>query len=537
MDEKKLREPFENLQPIPRVSGEVASYSGVASMPRLPQRLVYPNQIASVGVSVSDARRINFQCYMNQLELAKRREECNLELQFLVEKQYLLENSQLQAVGNYDMMSNEELISDIKNLNIKELVREFIKKKLLVRLRGQQFKNGRGFFIRNDELNKHELIEDKELKYLLNEYIFDSFDIEEDVPQKNLERAWMDLQKSIPALQISDLKKMTEYQLIFFDGVYDLNSGEFKFLNGTKIFNDVSFLMNWSQTEEETPAFDALLLDIFDGDELKINLTYEFIGAMLSTVPTLKKIFIFQGLSQAGKSRLARIICALFDEGEVVFLDRLADINQDYIQKNLNNCRLIYIDEASDKKILPAQASTLKTIANGCRRAKILIGTNHALYTGDNGFVEPALRNRFAVLPFEKSMDNEDPRVTAFEDVFFEKEKNAIIKKSLLRFQGMLARGFFCKEFHVNEVITVEKTIDEKDEQLRKILFENYELTSEIIPETTAQSIAAQVNLISPGVVKNNAILGKKLTAIYGNQIRSQHLSKGVAYNLQQIAK
>ena len=132
----------------------------------------------------------------------------------------------------------------------------------------------------------------------------------------------MKLQSTIPALQISGLRKMTEYQLVFFDGFYDLNKGEFKFLNDTTVFNDVSFLMNWSQTEEETPAFDALLADIFDGDETKINLTYEFIGAMLSAIPTLKKIFIMQGVSQAGKSRLARIICALFDEGEVVFLDK-----------------------------------------------------------------------------------------------------------------------------------------------------------------------------------------------------------------------
>ena len=536
MEEKKVKEPFEDLLPVPRASGEVASYRGVPSMPRVPQPLIYPHQIAQVGISVSDARRINFQRYMNQLELEKRWAERSMELQYLAEKQFLMENVQAQ-VGNYNVMSNGELEVGRENMNIKELVKEFIKEKLLVKLRGQQFRNGRGFFIRNKELNKHEFVEDKELKYLFNEYIFDNFGIEEDVPQKNLERAWMQLQSSIPALQISDLRKMTEYQLIFFDGVYDLNSGEFKFLNGTKIFNDVSFLMNWSQTEEETPAFDALLLDIFDGDELKINLTYEFIGAMLSTVPTLKKIFIFQGLSQAGKSRLARIICALFDEGEVVFLDRLADINQDYIQKNLNNCRLIYIDEASDKKILPAQASTLKTIANGCRCAKILIGTNHALYTGDNGFVEPALLNRFAVLPFEKPMENTDPNVSAFEDVFFEKEKNSIIKKSLLCFRNMLARGFFCKEFHVNEVITVEKTIDEKDEQLRNFLFGNYEITSAIMPETTADSIAAQVNRVLRGVVKNNASLGKKLSEIYGDKLQSQHLSRGMAYNLRKVTK
>lgn len=537
MKEKKVKEPFEDLLPVPRASGEVASYRGVVSMPRLPQRLIYPNQIAQVGVSVSDARRINYQWHMNKLELEKMREEKAIELQFLAAKQNLLENNQSQTVGNYDISVSGESAFNERNMNIKDIVKKFIEEKLLVRLRGQQFKNCRGFFIRNEELNKHELIEDKELKYLLNEYILDNFDVETDIPQKDFDRGFIYLQKSIPALQISNLIKMTDYQIVFFDGLYNLNSGEFKNFNGIKIFNDVSILMNWSQTGEETPVFDALLADIFAEDEAKINLTYEFIGAMLSTVVTLKKIFILQGVSQAGKSRLARIICALFDEGEVVFLDKLSEINQEYVQKNLSNCRLIYIDEASDKKILPAQASTLKTIANGCRRAKILIGTNHALYTGDNGFIEPALLNRFAVLPFDKPMANTDLNVSAFEDVFFEKEKNAIIKKSLLRFQGMLARGFFCKEFHVNEVITVEKTIDEKDEQLQKILFENYELVSEIIPETTAQSISTQVNLILPGVVKNNATLGKKLSEIYGNKLQSQHLSKGMAYNLRKVTK
>lgn len=537
MEEKKVKEPFEDLLPVPRASGEIASYRGVPSMPRVPQPLIYPHQIAQVGVSVSDARRINYQWYMNHLELEKRREEKAIELQFLAAKQNLLENNQSQTVGNYDISVSGESAFNERNINIKDIVKKFIEEKLLVRLRGQQFKNGRGFFIRNEELNKHELIEDKELRYLFEEYILENFDVETDIPQKDFDRGFIDLQKSIPALQISNLIKMTDYQIVFFDGIYNLNSGEFKNFNGIKIFNDVSILMNRSQTGEETPVFDALLADIFDGDESKINLAYEFIGAMVSTVVALKKIFILQGVSQAGKSRLARIICALFDEGEVVFFDKLSEINQEYVQKNLSNCRLIYIDEASDKKILPAQASSLKTIANGCRRAKILIGTNHALYTGDNGFIEPALLNRFAVLPFEKPMENTNPNVSAFEDVFFEKEKNAIVKKSLLRFQKMLSRGFFCKEFRVNEIITVEKTIDEKDEQLQKNLFENYELVSEIIPETTAQSISTQVNLILPGVVKNNATLGKKLSEIYGNKLQSQHLSKGMAYNLRKVTK
>ena len=73
MGDEKTRQPFEIVEvlppenhhdvllPVPSASGAGAVYRGVPSMPRVPQPLVYPHQIAQVGVSVSDARRINFQ--------------------------------------------------------------------------------------------------------------------------------------------------------------------------------------------------------------------------------------------------------------------------------------------------------------------------------------------------------------------------------------------------------------------------------------------------------------------------------------------
>ena len=112
MEEKKVKEPFEDLLPVPRASGEVANYRGVPSMPRVPQPLIYPHQIAQVGVSVSDARRINYQWHMNKLELEKMREEKAIELQFLAAKQNLLENNQSQAVGNYYADNNGESAVD-----------------------------------------------------------------------------------------------------------------------------------------------------------------------------------------------------------------------------------------------------------------------------------------------------------------------------------------------------------------------------------------------------------------------------------------
>ena len=524
-------------QSVPAMSSQPIPYQGVPAMPQVQQPLVYPNQIASVGVSLSDARRINFQYHMNQLELAKKTEEYNMALQFEAEKKRIRE-SQIQSQANCDVKIDEASTVNRESINMKDLVQKFIDDNSIVKIRDRGVKKGIIFYIRNNELNRHDPIEEKSLRYLLEEFIFNSFELEEDVPQKFLDRAWSHLQFSVQTLDNSKIVKLSCYQTVFLDGIYNLETNEFELFSNEKFFNDFSIPMYWNDVNSEPIVFENLLHDMFGHDMRKIITTYQFIGALLSSVQILKKIYIFQGVSQGGKTRLARIICSLFDENDVIFLDKLSDITQDYVEKNLSNCRLIYIDEAANKKILPTQASMLKTIANGCRRAKILIGTNHALVTGDNGFVEPALLNRFAPLTFGKVMDNSDPDVAAFEDVYLEKEKPAIIKKSLRFFQKIVSSGskHFTYEFPVNEVVSTNDnaTPDSMaNEQLLDFLYETYEITEEPIPETTTDVIFQEINQKFPGVIKNNATLGRKLSEIYGARLKTQHLSKGMIYNLK----
>lgn len=524
-------------QSVPAMSSQPIPYQGVPVMPQLQQPLVYPDQIASVGVSLSDAKKINFQYCMNQLELDKKASEYNMALQFEAERQRI-RGSQIQSQANYDVKIDGESAVNRKSINMKDLVQKFIDDNSIVKIRDRGVKKGIIFYIRNNELNRHEPIEEKNLHYLLDEFIFNSFELEEDVPRKFLDRAWSHLQFSVKTLDNSKIIKLSCYQTVFLDGIYNLETDEFELFSNEKFFNDFSIPMYWNEVNSEPIVFENLLHDMFGHDIRKIITTYQFIGALLSSVQILKKIYIFQGVSQGGKTRLARIICSLFDENDVIFLDKLSDITQDYVEKNLSNCRLIYIDEAANKKILPTQASMLKTIANGCRRAKILIGTNHALVTGDNGFVEPALLNRFAPLSFGKVMDNSDPDVAAFEDVYLEKEKPAIIKKSLRFFQKIVSSGskHFTYEFPVNEVVSTNDnaTPDSMaNEQLRDFLYETYEITEEPVPETTTEVIFQEINQKFPGVIKNNATLGKKLSEIYGDRLKTQHLSKGMIYNLK----
>lgn len=512
-------------------------YEGVQTMPQpVPRFPIFPYEIRQCGVSISDAQKLNYQECLNTLALEKKREEYDLKLEYEEKIQKIRNQQILPQVSSNNVNDVEQSMMERRASNMKQLVEKFIEIKSLVKVRGKGSKNSRGFFIRDEELNCHKFIEDKDLKYLLDEFIFSNVEIEEDIPQKNLDRAWGHLQFMVPFLQQSTLRTISDVQVVFLDGVYNLTTGNFTPLGDEKIFNDISIPVNWSNTINEPVIFEAFLSDIFKGDQSKMVLAYEFIGSILSSVPLPKKVYVFQGVSQAGKSRLAWIICSLFNEDDVVFLNKLSDITQDRVEKELSNCRLIYIDEASNKKILPSQASMLKTIANGCRRAKILISTNHALYTGDNGFVEQALLNRFAILPFMEPMDNVDPNVTAFEDVYLKNEKNAIIKKALQFFQGVVARGNFSHSFPVNEVVSDDEKSDNVLERLREYLTNNYEITSEIIPETTTEFIAQDVNRELPGIIKSNSVLGKRLSEIYGTELKSQHLSLGMVYNLRKIS-
>lgn len=518
------------------------SYSGVPTMPQpISRNPIYYGEIIQCGVSFSDAQRINYQMHMNNLELWKEREKCSIRLQYEWELQRVKDQSMekqkalLQAtpvIGN----DTEPLSPGGRTFNIKQLVERFIEMKSLVKIKGTEFRNGRRFFIRDDELNRHKSIEEKDLKVELNEFIFSTVDIEYDIPQKNLDRAWCYLQFATPFLQKSTLRKIPDSQIVFLDGIYDLRTGKFTPFSDEKIFNDFSIPMKWTATNDTPRAFEALLYDIFSGDQNEMTLLYEFIGAMLSPVPLIKKIYIFQGVSQAGKSRLARIICNLFAEEDVKFLDKLSDITQESVEKNLNNFRVIYIDEAPNKKILPSQASTLKTIANGCRCAKILISTNHALYTDNNRFVEQALMNRFATLPFYAPMKNANPYVSSFEEMYLQNEKPAIIKKALQFFQRIFDRGDFTYNFPVNTVVSNEGSPDTDSECLKSYCIDNYEIVPETSQGMTMKFIAQDINQKFPGMIKNNAVLGKKLVEIYGEKLKPQHLSSGMVYNLRKIS-
>ena len=68
----------------------------------------------------------------------------------------------------------------------------------------------------------------------------------------------------------------------------------------------------------------------FGNDEKILTVFYEYFGAMLSGIPIIKKIFVFQGVSNSGKSRLSRIIASCFHETDIlnIQIDRFEGRNK-----------------------------------------------------------------------------------------------------------------------------------------------------------------------------------------------------------------
>ena len=210
--------------------------------------------------------------------------------------------------------------------------------------------------------------------------------------EATIERMYRQLTYNVPYLKAliesQKLRKCNEYELVFLNGILDLKSGEFTVSDTTDVFNTYSLPYNWREDVGEPEVFDALLDDCFGKNEQKKQLQYEYIGAILSGIPIIKKIFVNQGVSNGGKSRLHRIIASLVSEIDVRQLDCLSDLVDLPSNEKLSDARLIVIDEMPNKRLSPNQVSTLKKYANGEKHVRILINTNNAIFTEKDGSIE-----------------------------------------------------------------------------------------------------------------------------------------------------
>ena len=249
----------------------------------------------------------------------------------------------------------------------------------------------------------------------------------------------------------------------------------------------------------------------------------------------------------------------MLNEVDVYAFNTISDIVNEDIVRDARDCRLVYIKEATKNKLSAKQISYMKGFADGGHSKyavafKMLLCTNYKLLTGDNDFLEPALENRFAILPFPRPMENTAEKVKNYERSYFEGEKQGIVLKALRAFSRVLQNGGqFSVDYPINACIEQEAAPallsaeelsranslranpprvaqDSKFDQLVEL---QLELTDKTNPALTAEVLIQSLNACVPQVVQNVASLGRALKKHFGEALQTERINGETCYNLQ----
>ncbi len=463
--------------------------------------------IQSAGVTLGQAHELNYMLCKQRLSLSELAQKEEIKFQYWLMKEQYKANS-VNSNSSNDMVI--PITGEEQSVGYKQLIDDFIQKYHIIKETAFNGKFETRFLLREQDSLSHEHFEEKRLQYLFYDYLED---INESIIDENstlVGRLFDKLKRAIPRLQNTNYDVLPDTYLVFNNGILDVQENKFTHGLSDNRFNRFALEMDYLDKVAAPEAFDALLNDIFRNHPEWKKLCYQIIGALLTPVSTLKKIYLFQGVSGAGKTRLSNIIMRLLSSRQILYMNTISDITSDAVDSNQQDCRLLYIKEAANKRLLPKQICYLKGYADGggvaCLSAnfKLLVGTNYKVTTGDDDSLEPALQNRFLVLPFTDAMKNTDPKVCSFEDMSFEKEKGLIVRKALAAFSEVLqSNGKFCLEPEINVYIDGNKDKDCPDEDiLNQLIEENFEPSNEIDENMTAQRIFDILQNKKPKIVE-----------------------------------
>ena len=476
------------------------------------------------------------------------------------------------AVSSNALENNQENESrTITNDEIKNIALEFIHCYALVTVRVQGQIN-RVYTMRSSKYNRHIYVDKSYIREKYIEFVENNLPENVECPKlMTLEKEFQRMFHYIDKLEDSGLKVLKNYQVMFLNGYWDIKTNyvyPVEIEERNLYFNTYSIEINLPSETFPPKAFSLFLCDMLDTKTCAVDIAYEMIGAMLTPLP-LKTIFVFQGKSKGGKSRLARIIQGLFMPDAVYPIDSLSQIADERIMKPSEMpINLIYLDELGRNKPTAEQIKQLKIFSSGSDRLgvnpKILISTNYGIYTSD-GIIEPALKNRLAVLSFPKVMNNFDNRVANFEKNYLESEREAIIYWSLYNFHLALKKNHdrdypFSERFPINSCIeddsvanseltpnelqsidqainnpsqlntsnesksknsptffNAPQKISDKNEKLLELLRENFERTDKEEEYLMADTVLQIIEELMPGTNGRVQDVGKPVKAVFGD--------------------
>lgn len=355
------------------------------------------------------------------------------------------------------------------------------------------------------------------------------------------------------AIEEKGIKQPREEQVFFWNGYYDLREGKFYKTDTTSYFHLFCLPYDYDDNVGEPAIFDAMLANMFNGDEKKIELSYQIIGAILSDVTRLKSLFVFKGVPHGGKSTLGDLIASFLAENTVESFPNMDSIETSKIKPYERNRKLLYIDDAPDKVWNSSTVSYLKSRSRGLSGAnavvfKILFCTNYAISCNTEED-KKSLEARLVILSFDNDMKefNKNHDTSIIQRMIrchFELERQAIVKKALEQFKVVLDRGgeFTKLDDNLSNAIrvssspviprsaakenTTRQTISDKNEAVCDLIRKNYERTDDPERFTTPTSILDFIIKKMPDTNGKEGEVGKVVRFVFGNDVTTGNRTK-----------
>lgn len=349
-------------------------------------------------------------------------------------------------------------------------------------------------------------------------------------------------------------KVSNEMQVFFPNGYYDLRAKCFCPMDTTRYFHLFCMPFPYKEQADEPSVFESICLKIFEGDDQKLKLAYQIIGAIISHV-NLKYVFVFQGEKHGGKTTLMKCIRGLFYSDEIKLVGSMREISDGKGFRTEKKVRLLTVDDAPNEKWNDNVVSYLKTRSSGASdessaRFKILLNTNYPITMKTADGRDSSIDTRIIVLPFIKDLkeagDSDPQFIKDYFENQYEAERSGIVKKALEAFDEVLQNNeTFSPQFLLNGAVSGSNNVgivvapEERENLLFRIVDENFDFVDNdqflAEPKTgmLAKHVYNYINGEQPNLVSRPAELSKQLKNLFSDKFASREYADKTYFNLR----
>lgn len=291
--------------------------------------------------------------------------------------------------------------------------------------------------------------------------------------------------KCEPTISFDD-KQIRRDLLSFENLVLDLNTG-MTYPHNKDFITTYAINAKYLGECTPTPVFDRFLHQITGGDNLLSERILQIIGYILTCDMGAKSLFIFQGVSNSGKSVLCKLIQSMFSIN--AYMPIQADkLNGRFALSEIYGKSLLICSDFTSAPISEECTSILKQITGSDTLisdqkyreavrfesyAKVIICSNHPVITKTQ---DTAFNNRLVAVPFQYSVPKTEQNPSIVEDML--NERDGIATKAIFAYWRVRNNKYvFSGDYEPN--LVVENNVKQNSIEIDIYNFVNYAFESD----------------------------------------------------------